>query len=338
MAPRKKKKKKKQSWFGFGSPPKRRKKKPLTKAARARAAASAKRVAAVIAAGIALGCAAIAFGYMERHVHTLSPVTEQMGQLELVAPPEWINPELQARIAAAAGGYYFSLDENIAETIAARLQGLSWIYNTRIRTTSKTVHIYADYRKPTAVIKSGSKRYYLALIAPDDLSWEKGKPKVMLLDYIELDTLCVVEIKGYSLRKLPVAGDIWQGEDITSTVELLTVLGRMDEISCADAPLLAELASIDISNFGGRKNRNNSHIVLYAKDGTPIYWGAAYGDSTLYLEATEQEKLATLYSFYKDYGNTIQCVKNAICKSVDLRYAQTRIPRPEESLANGLGD
>lgn len=338
MAPRKKKKKKKQSWFGFGSPPKRRKKKPLTKAARARAAASAKRVAAVIAAGIALGCAAIAFGYMERHVHTLSPVTEQMGQLELVAPPEWINPELQARIAAAAGGYYFSLDENIAETIAARLQGLSWIYNTRIRTTSKTVHIYADYRKPTAVIKSGSKRYYLALIAPDDLSWEKGKPKVMLLDYIELDTLCVVEIKGYSLRKLPVAGDIWQGEDITSTVELLTVLGRMDEISCADAPLLAELASIDISNFGGRKNRNNSHIVLYAKDGTPIYWGAAYGDSTLYLEATEQEKLATLYSFYKDYGNTIQCVKNAICKLIDLRYAQTRIPRPEESLANGPSD
>ncbi len=188
------------------------------------------------------------------------------------------------------------------------------------------------------MIKSGSKNYNLALIAPYDQSWEHDKPKVMLLDYIELDTLPVVEIKGFSLRKLPVAGDIWQGEDITSTVELLTVLGRMDEISCAEAPLLAELASIDISNFGGRKNRNNSHIVLYAKDGTPIYLGAAYGDSTLYLEATEQEKLGTLYSFYKDYSNTIQCIKNAICKSVDLRYAQTKIPRPEESLANGPGN
>ncbi len=339
MAPRKKKKKKKkQSWFGFGSPPKRRKKKPLTKAARARAAASAKRVAALIVAGIALGCAAIAFGYMDRYVHTLSPVTEQMGQLELIAPPEWINPELQATIAAAAGGYYFPLDEDIAEIIAARLQGLSWIYNTRIRTTSKTVQIYAGYRKPTAVIKSGSKKYYLALIAPDDLPWEQGKPKVMLLDYIELDTLPVVEIKELSLRRLPVAGDILQSADITSAVELLTVLGRMDEISCADAPLLDQLASIDISNFAGRKNKNSSHIVLYAKDGTPIYWGAAYGDSTLYLEAPEQEKLATLYTFYKEYGNTIQCVKNAICKSIDLRYAQMRVPRPEESLINGSGN
>ncbi len=336
MAPRKKKKK--TSWFGFGSPPKRRKKKHLTKAARAQAAASVRKVAAVVVAGIALGCAVIAFGYMERHVHALSPVTEQMGQLELVEPPEWINPELQATIAAEAGGYYFPLDEDIAEIIATRLQGLPWIYNTRIRTTSKTIHIYAGYRKPTAVIKSGSKKYYLALIAPDDLSWEQDKQKVMLLDYIELDTLPVVEIKGFSLRRLPVSGDIWQGEDITSTVELLTVLGRMDEISCADAPLLDQLASIDISNFGGRKNKNNSHIVLYSKDGTEIYWGAAYGDSKLYLEATEQEKLATLYTFYKEHGNTIQCVKNAICKSVDLRYAQTRIPRPEESLANGSGD
>lgn len=337
MATRKKKKKK-QSWFGFGSPPKRRKKKHLTKAARARSAASVRKVAAVVAAGIAMGCAAIAFGYMERHVHTLSPVTEQLGQLELIAPPEWVNPELQATIADEAGGYYFPLDEDIAEIIAAKLQGLSWIYNTRIRVTSKTVHIYADYRKPTAMIKNGSKKYYLALIAPDDLSYEQDNPKVMLLDYIKLDTLPVVEIKGLSLRRFPVAGDILQSADITSAVELLTVLGRMDEISCADAPLLDQLASVDISNFAGRKNRNNSHIVLNAKDGTPIYWGAAYGDSTLYLEAIEQEKLGRLYSFYKEYGNTIQCVKNAICKSIDLRYAQTRIPRPEESLANRSGD
>ncbi|RKY09446.1 MAG: hypothetical protein DRP66_02240 [Planctomycetota bacterium] len=337
MTPRKKKKKK-QSWFGFGSPPKRRKKKHLTKAARARSAASVRKVAGVIAAVVALGCTAIAFGYMDRYVHTLSPATEPLGQLELVAPPEWINPELQATIAAAAGGYYFPLEEGIAEIIAARLQGLSWIYNIRVRVTSKTVHIYAGYRKPTAMIMSGSKKYYLALIAPDDLSYEQGKPKVMLLDYIKLDTLPVVEIKGLSLRRLPVAGDIRQGADITSTVELLTVLGRMDEISCAGAPLLDQLAGIDISNFAGRKNKNSSHIVLNAKDGTPIYWGAAYGDSALYLEATEQEKLATLYTFYKEHGNTIQCVKNAICNSIDLRYAQTRIPRPEESLANGPGD
>ncbi len=336
MASRKTKKK---SWFGFGSPPKRRKKKCPTKATRARTAAAIKKVAAILATVIALGGAAMVFGYMERYVHAVSPVTEQMGQLELVGPPQWVNSELQARIAAAAGGYYFPLDEDIANIIAARLQGLPWIYNTKIRTTSKTIHIYASYRKPTAMIKSGTKKYYLALVAADDLCYEKNKQKVVMLDYIKLDTLPVVEIKGYSLRRLPVAGDIWQSADITTTVELLTVLGRMDEISCADVPLLRELASIDISNFDGRKNKNNSHIVLNAKDGTEIYWGAAYGDSTLYLEATEQEKLATLYTFYKEHGNTIQCIKTPpFCKLIDLRYAQMRIPRPEESLINGSGN
>ena len=337
MASRKTKTKKK-TWFGFGSPPKRRKKKRPTKATRARTAAAMKKVAAILTAVITLGGAAIAFGYMERYVHAVSPVTKQMGQMELVAPPKWVNSELQAVIAAEAGGYSFSLDEDCAETIAARLQGLPWIYNTKIRTTSKTIHIHASYRKPMAMIKSDTEKYYLALIAADDLCYEKDKQKVVLLDYIKLDTLPVVEIKGYSLRRLPVAGDIWQSADITTTVELLTVLGRMDEISCADVPLLRDLASIDISNFDGRKNKNNSHIVLKAKDGTEIYWGAAYGDSALYLEMTEQEKLARLYTFYKEHGNTIQCVKNAICKSIDLRYAQMRIPRPEESLINGSGN
>jgi len=300
MSPRKKKKK---SWFGFGSPPKRGKKKRPAGAARARTAAAARKIAAVLGAAVAVGCVAVAFGYMDRYVHAVSPVTEPVGQLELVAPPVWINPQLQARIAAAAGGYYFPLDEDIAEIIAVRLQGLAWIYNIRVRTTSRTIQIYADYRKPAAMITSGGKKYYLALVAPDDPCYEQNSSRVMLLDYIPLDTPAVVEIKGLSLRRLPVAGDIWQGRDITSTIELLTVLGRMDEISCGDAPLLDQLASVDISNFDGRKNKNNPHIILNAKDGTQIYWGAAYGDSTL-----------------------------------DLRYARIQAPRPEESLASSTGN
>ena len=102
----------------------------------------------------------------------------------------------------------------------------------------------------------------------------------------------------------------------------------MDQISTPETPLLYEIASIDISNFGGRSKPDESHIVLYAKDKTPIYWGAAYGQSSRYLEAKEEEKVAGLYTFYKDYG-TVQCISKGVSKFIDLRQPRHNFPRPE---------
>jgi len=98
----------------------------------------------------------------------------------------------------------------------------------------------------------------------------------------------------------------------------------MDEISTPEAPLLNEIASIDVSNFGGRKSSRRPHIVLYAKDGTQVFWGAAYGESARYLEASEREKIAMLYQFYKDHS-TIQ----GKVKYIELRHPQEGIPRPK---------
>jgi hypothetical protein len=62
---------------------------------------------------------------------------------------------------------------------------------------------------------------------------------------------------------------------------------------------------------------------MYAKDGTKIIWGAEVGSAARYLEASEQEKLARLYSFYKESGTLIGLVKY-----IDLRPAQYQLPTP----------
>jgi hypothetical protein len=64
--------------------------------------------------------------------------------------------------------------------------------------------------------------------------------------------------------------------------------------------------------------------VLNVVDGTEIYWGAAWGQANVYLEADEKEKLAMLYQFFMDHQNTLQ----GAAKRIELRLPQDSIPRP----------
>ena len=101
----------------------------------------------------------------------------------------------------------------------------------------------------------------------------------------------------------------------------------MDEISSPDKPLLKEIAGIDVSNLAGRRSSRKPHIVLYANDGTQVYWGASVGESSRYVEAPEKEKLAMLYGFYKEHG-TIQ----GLVKYIELRNPQKSLPLPTDDL------
>ena len=97
----------------------------------------------------------------------------------------------------------------------------------------------------------------------------------------------------------------------------------MDKLTTPDKPLLYEIDSIDVSNFNGRENRQFPHIVLYAKDKTEIIWGAEIGNWARHFEAKDEEKLAKLYSYYKEHGSLLEGVKY-----INLRDPQDDIPLP----------
>lgn len=275
----------------------------------------------------ALGGMAVGFVYLERYVRSLSVVADRTGPLELVGPPDWISNELQDKIVQVAGGRSFPLDRGQAEQIFERLEKFDWVYDISVQTTEKTIRIEAKYRKPIAVIEYGGKKYYLVRVERDAAGNIEGKPAVMILDYVPVEKLLLPQITGFKPNPPTQPGELWFSGEIIAAVDLLTALGRMDQISSPDKPLLAELDRIDISNHAGRKSSGSIHTILYAKDGTEIWWGAAYGESHRYLEATEQEKIALLYTFYKQYG-TIRGIDRGVGQFIDLRNPQKMFPRP----------
>jgi hypothetical protein len=110
-------------------------------------------------------------------------------------------------------------------------------------------------------------------------------------------------------------------------VAILSLLHKMDAMVTDGRPLLNQIWSIDVSNFRGRLNRREPHILLYAVDETQIIWGAEPGASQQYMEAREDEKLAMLYSFYEEKNTLANRVKY-----IELRYPRKNLPQPLNSL------
>ena len=306
---KKKTRKKKQAkqWFSFGATSVRKKK---TRAKISNRRLPFRVIFIILAILSLLGAVAVGLVLLDRYVAKTSPVAAEFGPLELLDKPDWFGSSLVSKVQAAAGGAQFPLDKTTARVVADNLQSMPWLYEVKAQTTNNSVQVSAKYRRPIALIRQSKAMYYIDL-------------DMVVLDHLPIDTLATVRIKGFSARP-PRIGDTWSANDVAAAVRLLTAIERMDEISTPEAPLLNEIASIDVSNFGGRKSSRRPHIVLYAKDGTQVFWGAAYGESARYLEASEREKIAMLYQFYKDHS-TIQ----GKVKYIELRHPQEGIPRPK---------
>lgn len=122
---------------------------------------------------------------------------------------------------------------------------------------------------------------------------------------------------------MPAVGTLFEKEDLAAAITILAALTKMDKSVTPDKPLLYEIDSINISNFNGRKNNRQPHIILYTKDNTEIIWGAEFGNWQQHLEATDEEKLAKLYGYYKEYGTL-----SGGAKYINLRDPQNTVPLP----------
>ena len=256
-----------------------------------------------------------AFVFLDRYVQRIT-ASGRVGPLHLVDRPGWFNNELGQKVYAAAGGSEFALNETVARAVADNLESIAWLYDVKVQATAERVEVTAQYRRPVAMIRLSGQAFYIDRDS-------------VLLPFLPIEDLIIVEVRGFSAGAVPPVGKPMTGDDIDAAIKLLMVLERMDEISTPRAPLLGEVASIDVSNLDGRKSRNRPHIVINAKDGTQINWGAAYGRSARYIEASDQEKVAMLYEFYKQHG-TIQCITNGLAKYIELRNPQQAVPRPKK--------
>lgn len=306
MARKKKTTKKGEGFFSFF-----KKKKKTTRSSKSQEkapiSAGLKVAAGIVIATLLVAGAAVGFIYMDRYVKAIRPAEQAAGPLVLVEPGIWVNDQWKQRIEDLVGTGPFALNENSAQTIAGKLQTLSWLDNVRVRTTPEKIEVHADYRRPVGLVDLGRSQYYL-------------DPVMTVLDYIPVTAVPVIEITGIaSPRSIPSPGSRWAAEDAAAAVQILDVLYKMDlhfkHQKQLEKPLLDEVKNIDVSNFAARKSNTAPHLTLTIEDGTQIFWGAAWGQASRYLEQDEKEKLTELYQFYMDHNNTLQ----GTAKYIELR-------------------
>ena len=306
------KRKTKSSLFSFSSGKKK------TKTQRKQRSEAIRSTLMIFTVLVVLAVIGIGLIFLERYNKPYSKMGEKIDKLELIDEPFWVSEELRAKIVNAATSMQddLILDENTARIVAENLATVVWLDDVKVRVTNKAIQIGARYRKPLALIKTSGRNYYI-----DD--------EFVLLDYVPINKLAIVEIKGgrYGQKTRPAAGSSYQSDDIAAAITLLELLNKMDAEVSPEKPLLYEIDSIDVSNYNGRKSSRQPHIVLYAKDGTEIQWGAEKGKWHLHLEARDEEKLALLYNTYEVLG-TLQLRSNHTGNFVDLRTPQKTLLLP----------
>jgi hypothetical protein len=273
------------------------------------------KVLAVIFVFAAIG---VGFVFLDKYVKRVAPAWPDNIQVELVNPPSWINASLKEKITAVAKRSWkkedVKLEEDAVRLIQSNLErDVAWLKEIRVRTTHDKILIEANYRKPIVLVKRGLQRFYV-------------DAELVVLDFVPMANLPIVNVRGLAVITSPGGpqpGETLQQEDLAAAVAILVRFDQMDKLVTPDKPLLFEIDTIDVSNFKGRQSGRLSHINLYTKDNTAIIWGAEIGAWAQHLEAKDEDKLANLYSYYKEYGSL-----TGGAKYIDLRTPQGKVPLP----------
>jgi hypothetical protein len=240
------------------------------------------------------------FAFLDKYVKQQAIITQDGRTIELVGDiPEWVSEEIKNRVYAAATAEKVGegFDENSAASVQQNIEQLvPWLADVKVQTTHNSIKITGRWRKPIAMVTAGKNKFFL-------------DTDLVVLDYIPVGDLSVVTVSGLEFsKKAPVPGEVWEGDDLAAALAVLGRLERMDAAVAPDKPLMREIDRIDVSNFNGRKNKHEPHIVLYTKENTQILWGAEIGAWQRHLESPDDDKLAKLYTYYQQTG-TLSGVK-----------------------------
>ncbi len=267
-------------------------------------------------AAIVLVLAGVAAGliFLEQYVRKNSAADGARATVKLVAPPKWVNKNLESEVylAASSGGQSLNIDKNTASAVYRNItEQFAWLKDVEVQTFSDGIYISGTWRKPLALVTRGFEKRYV-------------DEQMVVLDFVLLPDLPIIRVEGLSsIPQMPPVGQEWNREDLSAAVEVLKLLNQRERSEPLQESLLHEIESIDVSNFNGRENPGFPHIVLYARDKTEIIWGAEVGRWQQHFEAKDEEKIAKLYAYYNKYGSLLEGAKY-----IDLCEPQENLPLP----------
>ncbi|MEA3368616.1 MAG: cell division protein FtsQ/DivIB [Planctomycetota bacterium] len=260
-------------------------------------------LAAVVTA--AVGCAAVyGLGALREQVaHTL-PYQVSASSLRLVEGPSWMTPGILAELDVGLLDPDFPqrfslLDEGVTERIAAAYERCVWVervkriekHDPRVDPSRPPLEIVLKFRRPMAFVRTARG---CCLLDADGVRL----PGMYREPQLGAERLLVV--RGVSTRQ-PAVGQAWSDASLSAGLRVArAVESRRQRF---------RLASVDVSNFGGRRDPHETEIALVTASGTRIKWGKAPSPEAARLrEKSPAEKLAYLAYVYEQMGGRVDGV------------------------------
>jgi hypothetical protein len=111
------------------------------------------------------------------------------------------------------------------------------------------------------------------------------------------------------------SGKKWLGDDLSAGLDLVKLLyGK---------PFAEEIISVNVSNFGGRRDAREAQLVLKTRYNTEVRWGQPVSPKDFYVEVQAGQKLQRLQSIFEQYKRI-----DAGHAWVDIRFDQITYPLP----------
>ena len=258
---------------------------------------------AAVAAAVA-GAAVCGVASLRDQVRSAGAYQVSASSLRLGEGPLWMTPGMLAELDVGLLDPDFPqrfslLDEGVTERIAAAYARCVWVesvkriekHDPRVDPSRPPLEIVLKFRRPVAFVETprGS-----CLVDASGVRL----PGMYREPALGAERLLV--IRGVATRP-PEVGQAWLDASLDAGLRVAEAVGpHRDRF---------QLASVDVSNCGGRRDPHETEIALLTENGTRIKWGKAPSPEAARLrEKTPEEKLAYLAYVYRQMGGRVDGV------------------------------
>jgi cell division septal protein FtsQ len=277
-----------------------------------------------LAAIVVLGGCGVGFALVERHVEKGIAFPATPPAVVLKTRPAWMSDLVAQQVATqvAPRGAHSAFDHDMLVEITRMLKTNPWIMKVRGvrrvygKAPGDTLEIDCDFRVPAALVKNG-KAYYL--IDRDGIRLPEQYAPVDVPRVIETadGRINMLIIEGVARPAPAGAGQKWTGDDLRAGLDLAGLL-----LDASNQAFTHEIRKVNVSNFGGRKDPREAHLVLLTKHATEIRWGRPVKAPDRFIEVDPGRKLDYLKRVYQEYGR----VDANQPYGIDIRYDKITYP------------
>jgi hypothetical protein len=268
---------------------------------------------------VLMGVIATAVWAARKHVDRDITFPRQPPQVVIKDRPVWMSDVLAEQIVRLAkpAGARSVYDHQLLREVSLALESNPWVKQVNAvrrlyaERPGDTIEIDAEFRAPLAMVKWGD---YYWLIDGDAYKLPEQFRQEQVLKIVRgTDGRTNIRVIEGVLRPPPQVAEKWLGADLAAGLEMVKLLyGKR----YAD-----EIISVDVSNFDGRRDAREAHIVLGTHRGTQIRWGRVPSAKDAFVEVPAAKKLEYLQQVWEQYQRV-----DAAQPWIDIRFDRITYP------------